>query len=63
VRALVDLLHLLHPRQVRLISHAPTSPSESTIAWTRDERRAEFHLGLLQLACALICHRQLARPF
>jgi transposase len=28
---------------------------------TRYERRADIHLGLLQLACALICHRQLAR--
>ena len=26
---------------------------------TRWERRADFHLGLLQLACALICHRRL----
>src|SRR5688572_21860926 len=27
---------------------------------TRYERRADIHLGLLQLACALICYRQLA---
>lgn len=27
----------------------------------RYERRADIHLGLLQLGCALICHRQLAR--
>jgi len=26
---------------------------------TRWERRADLHLGLLQLACALICHRHL----
>ena len=26
---------------------------------TRYERRAGIHLGLLQLACALICHRRL----
>jgi transposase len=26
---------------------------------TRWEHRADIHLGLLQLACALICHRQL----
>lgn len=26
---------------------------------TRWERRADLHLGLLQLACVLICHRQL----
>jgi transposase len=26
---------------------------------TRYERRADIHLGLLQLACALICHRRL----
>ena len=26
---------------------------------TRYERRADLHLGLLQLACALICYRQL----
>jgi transposase len=30
---------------------------------TRYERRAEIHLGLLQLACALICHHQLTRSF
>jgi transposase len=30
---------------------------------TRYERRADIHLGLLQLACALICHRQLAKSF
>ena len=30
---------------------------------TRDERRADIHLGLLQLACALICHRQLIKSF
>jgi transposase len=30
---------------------------------TRYERRADIHLGLLQLACALICYRQLARSF
>jgi transposase len=28
---------------------------------TRYERRADIHLGLLQLACALICHRQLVK--
>ena len=28
---------------------------------TRYERRADIHLGLLQLACALIYHRQLAK--
>ncbi|NMH95109.1 IS5 family transposase [Pseudonocardia bannensis] len=28
---------------------------------TRYERRADIHLGLLQLACPLICHRQLAK--
>ena len=27
---------------------------------TRYERRADIHLGLLQLACALICYRHLA---
>jgi transposase len=27
---------------------------------TRYERRADLHLGVLQLACALICYRQLA---
>jgi transposase len=26
---------------------------------TRYERRADLHLGLLRLACALICYRQL----
>jgi transposase len=26
----------------------------------RFERRADIHLGLLQLACALVCYRQLA---
>lgn len=26
---------------------------------TRYERRADIHLGLLRLACALICYRQL----
>jgi transposase len=30
---------------------------------TRYERRADIHLGLLQLACALIRHRQLAKSF
>jgi transposase len=30
---------------------------------TRYERRADIHLGLLQLACALICHRQLPKSF
>jgi transposase len=30
---------------------------------TRYERRADLDLGLLQLACALICHRQLTRAF
>jgi transposase len=30
---------------------------------TRYERRADIHLGLLQLACALICHRQLIKSF
>jgi transposase len=29
----------------------------------RYERRADIQLGLLQLGCALICHRQLARSF
>ena len=29
---------------------------------TRWEHRADIHLGLLQLACALICHRQLKTP-
>ena len=41
---------------------------ERSIAWLhafewlryRYERRAHIHLGLLQLACALICYRQLA---
>jgi transposase len=28
---------------------------------TRYERRADIHLGLLQLACALICQRQLVK--
>ncbi len=40
---------------------------ERSFAWlhgfkrlrTRYERRADIHLGLLQLACALICYRQL----
>jgi transposase len=27
---------------------------------TRYERRADIHLGLLQLSCALICYRHLA---
>ncbi len=30
---------------------------------TRYERRADTHLGLLQLVCALICHRRLAQAF
>lgn len=30
---------------------------------TRYERRADLHLGLLQLACALICHRRLTKSF
>jgi transposase len=30
---------------------------------TRYEHRADIHLGLLQLACALICHRQLVKSF
>ena len=30
---------------------------------TRYERRADTHLGLLRLACALICHRQLEQSF
>ncbi len=30
---------------------------------TRYERRADIHLGLLQLACALICHRELVKSF
>jgi transposase len=42
---------------------------ERAIAWlhackrlrTRYERRADIHLGLLQLACALIRHQQLTR--
>jgi hypothetical protein len=29
---------------------------------TRWEHRADIHLGLLQLACSLICHRQLKTP-
>jgi transposase len=41
---------------------------ERSFAWlhafkrlrTRYERRGDIHLGLLQLACALICYRQLA---
>ena len=41
---------------------------ERSFAWlhafkrlrTRYERRGDLHLGLLQLACALICYRQLA---
>lgn len=28
----------------------------------RYERRADVHLGLLQLACALICLRRLRKP-
>jgi hypothetical protein len=40
---------------------------ERSFAWlyafkrlrTRYEHRADIHLGLLQLACALICYRQL----
>lgn len=28
---------------------------------TRYERRADIHLGLLQLGCALICQRQLIK--
>jgi transposase len=44
---------------------------ERTFAWlhqfkrlrTRYERRADIHLGLLQLACVLICHRHLTRSF
>jgi transposase len=30
---------------------------------TRYERRADIHLGFLQLACALICHRELRKSF
>jgi transposase len=30
---------------------------------TRYERRVDIHLGLLQLACVLICHRRLATSF
>lgn len=30
---------------------------------TRYERRADIHLGFLQLACALICHRELTKSF
>jgi transposase len=30
---------------------------------TRYERRADIHLALLQLACALICHRELIKSF
>ncbi len=30
---------------------------------TRYEQRADIHLGLLQLACALICYRQLPDSF
>ncbi len=41
---------------------------ERSFAWlhafkrlrTRYERGADIHLGLLQLACAVICYRQLA---
>jgi transposase len=29
---------------------------------TRYERRADLHLALMQLACALICHRKLSKP-
>jgi hypothetical protein len=29
---------------------------------TRHERRADVHLGLLHLACALICRPQLRTP-
>ena len=44
---------------------------ERTFAWlhqfkrlrTRYECRADLHLGLLHLACALICHRALAKSF
>ncbi|GAB3377237.1 hypothetical protein GCM10027360_54690 [Amycolatopsis echigonensis] len=44
---------------------------ERTFAWlhhdkrlrTRYERRADIHLGLLQLGCVLICYRQLTRSF
>ena len=44
---------------------------EPTFAWlhqhkrlrTRYERRADIHLGLLQLACVLICHRHITRSF
>jgi hypothetical protein len=40
---------------------------ECSFAWlhpfkrlrTRYERRGDIHLGLLRLACALICYRQL----
>lgn len=43
---------------------------ERTFAWlhqykrlrTRYERRADLHLALMQLACALICHRKLPKP-
>lgn len=45
--------------------------AERAFAWlhqfkrlrTRYERRADIHLGLLQLACALICYRQPTRSF
>ena len=30
---------------------------------TRHERRADIHLGLLRLACALICYRHLPTAF
>lgn len=44
---------------------------ERTFAWlhqfkrlrVRYERRADIHLGLLQLGCVLICQRQLTRSF
>jgi IS5 family transposase len=44
---------------------------ERTFAWlhqfkllrTRYERRADIHLGLVQLGCVLICHRQLPQSF
>jgi transposase len=44
---------------------------ERTFAWlhqfkrlrTRYERRADLHLGLLHLACTLICYRTLAKSF
>jgi hypothetical protein len=50
----------------RLVPRCAADPSAWLHAFrrlrTRYERRADIHLGLLQLACALICHRRLAQP-